>query len=102
VGERGRDRRPVAGVDGAGAVGGGGAVGGAVDCVDGGDGQRERREKRASTRENEPRAGLCRVKKPYLRRLCTRPSDIRLRPTARLTAVRHNLISDGLVHSRRR
>jgi hypothetical protein len=56
-----------------------------------------------------------RVKKPYLRRLGTRPSEITLSPTALyeavgdnhyfrapVVAVGHNLISDGLVQSRRR
>jgi hypothetical protein len=71
---------------------------------------RERREKRASARENESRAGLYGVKKSYLRRLRCQPSDITLSPTASYTAVGdkqyfrapvvavgHNLISDGLV-----
>jgi hypothetical protein len=56
-----------------------------------------------------------RVKKPYLRRLGTRPSEITLSLTALyeavgdkayvrapVVAVGHNLISDGLVQSRRR
>ena len=61
------------------------AVGdGAVDCVDGGggDGQRERREKRASARENELRAGLC----PCLKTLPL---------TAMYEAVGHKITSDG-------
>jgi hypothetical protein len=61
------------------------------------------------------RAGRIRVKTSYLRRLCTRPSEIRLSPTAvyeavgdkayfraPVVAVGHNLISDGLIQSRRR
>jgi hypothetical protein len=42
-----------------------------------------------------------RVKKPYVRRPGTRPSDISLCPTARGRAVGHKLMSDGQSDSRR-
>jgi hypothetical protein len=121
----GGGRRRRAGGAATGVDGGRGGAGG----VDGGGGERRRRagrrrrraetEKReggwASTvagrdREERRRARVKmnrapdrdRVKKPYLRRLFTMPSDITLYPTATLPAVGYNLMSDGLVNSRRR
>jgi hypothetical protein len=109
----------------AGPRGGGGrstslAAGGTATERDerGGDGvlgtaaaaEREKQPVKMKARGSDPR-----VKKPYVRRLGTRPSEITLTPTALyeavgdkayvrgpVVAVGHNLISDGLVQSRRR
>jgi hypothetical protein len=76
----------------------------------------QRRRQREDGRGNETAARcVARVKKPYIRRLSVRPSDISLCPTASLKAVGHKnyfrgpveavghkLMSDGLVGSRRR
>ena len=49
----------------------------------------------------KPRGSDPRVKKAYVRRLGTRPSDISLCPTARGRAVGHKVMSDGQSDSRR-
>jgi hypothetical protein len=77
---------------------------------DGGGGRERNGRVKMKARGSDPR-----VKKPYLRRLGTRPSEITLSPTALyeaigdkayvrapVVAVGHNLISDGLVQIRRR
>jgi hypothetical protein len=63
---------------------------------------RDREERRRARVKMNRAPGWDRVKKPYLRRLFTRPSNIRLYPTAGSVAVGYNLMSDGLVNSRRR
>jgi hypothetical protein len=49
----------------------------------------------------KPRGSDPRVKKAYVRRLGTRPSDISLCPTARGRTVGHKVMSDGQSYSRR-
>jgi hypothetical protein len=78
-------------------------------------GRRRRQRERNGRVKMKARGSDPRVKKPYVRRLGTRPSEITLSPTALyeavgdkayvrapVVAVGHNLISDGLVQSRRR
>jgi hypothetical protein len=62
----------------------------ATACSDGGGGRERNGRVKLKARGSDPR-----VKKPYVRRLGTRPSDIRLCPTARGRAVGHKVMSDG-------
>ena len=62
-------------------------------CSSDGGGGRDRETRgrvKLKARGSDPR-----VKKPYVRRLGTRPSDIRLCPTVRGRAVGHKVMSDG-------
>jgi hypothetical protein len=74
-------------------------------------GRRRRQRERNGRVKMKARGSDPRVKKPYVRRLGTRPSEItalyeavgdKAYVRAPVVAVGHNLISDGLVQSRRR
>jgi hypothetical protein len=68
-------------------------------CSSDGGGGRDRETRgrvKLKARGSDPR-----VKKSYVRRLGTRPSDISLCPTARGRAVGHKVMSDGQSDSRR-